>query len=139
MTKMKKMLLVTFACSLFFASYGFGAELDAYHFLKIAAEDQRAVMKTPEGTLQVVSVGAVIAEEAKITEIADGRIVLQRQDSKGAETIIIRLAGNRQRIERYRQSAEAPSMPMVSAQVTGSDVPAAPPVSLPAHEEKKTK
>lgn len=91
------------------------AELEKYRFLKLAPQEQKAVVKTPDGKLQLVGVGDAIAS-AKVTEIAEGRVVLEEQTVQGLETIIFRLDGSRQQIERLRQQQEpAPALLMPSA------------------------
>ena len=85
------------------------AGLNDFKILKIAPKDHRAVVKTPEGKLQLVRVGDVLAEGAKVVEIAAGRVVLTRQDSQGPETVIVRLGDQGQRLERYRTNPPAAS------------------------------
>ena len=89
-----------------FASSSVAGDIADYTILKIAASDARAVMKTPSGELKVVNVGDMLAEEAKVIEITEGRVVLERQLENDIETIIIRFDGKHQRIERIRTQGD---------------------------------
>lgn len=107
--KTAPMLAMVFA-SLLVVSQSLAAELEKYQFLKVAPQEQKAVMKTPDGQLQLVGVGETIAG-AKVVEIAEGRVVLEEQGAQGSETVIFRLDGKHQRIERLRNRGErAPMM-----------------------------
>ncbi|ALC17498.1 hypothetical protein DSOUD_2760 [Desulfuromonas soudanensis] len=104
---MKKSQLLLIA--LFFvllASQGLAAGLEKVQFLKISPQDQKGVIKTPAGALQLVGVGDVIAGDARIIEIAEGRVVLEQLGEGGPETVIIRLDGKHQRIERIRKQGD---------------------------------
>lgn len=87
------------------------AGLAGFKFLQISAKDHRAVIQPPEGKLRLIREGDVLAEDAKVVEITEGRIVLKRQDVQGQETIVFRVDAGGQRLERYRSSAPA-GMPM---------------------------
>ncbi len=68
-------------------------------------------MKTAEGKLQLVGVGDAIGD-AQVTEVVEGRVVLQQGD----ETVIFRLDGKHQRIERIsKQGEKAPAMVVPSS------------------------
>jgi hypothetical protein len=104
---MKKSQLLLIA--LFFvllAGQALAAGLEKVQFLKISPQDQKGVIKTPEGTMQLVGVGDVIAGDARIIEIAEGRVVLEQPGEGGPETVIIRLDGKHQRIERIRKQGD---------------------------------
>lgn len=121
---MKKSMILVAVVTLVLVSGGpsLSAGLNDYKFLKIAPLDQRAVVKTADGTLQLVKVGDMLAEEARIIEIAEGRILLQRHDSQGDETVIVRLQGKTQRLERIRKrNLTPPVAPVVvgSSRVSG--------------------
>jgi len=104
--KSSNLFLVVF---LFFllAGHSQAAGLEKIQFLKISPQEQKAVVKTPEGKLQMVGVGDII-DEAMIVEIVEGRIVLERPGESGPETIIIRLNGKHQRIESILPRGEKP-------------------------------
>lgn len=121
MTIMKKMILATVGLALLFAAQGLATGLEKFQLLKVAAPEAKAVVKTPEGKLQVVGVGESIAG-AKVIEIAEGRVVLEEDGQDGPETVIIRLDGQHQRIERLRRQGEKPPvrvMPAKASPVTG--------------------
>jgi len=89
----------------------FGVPVEKYQFLKISPQDHKAVVKTPDGQLQVVGVGDVIADDVTVIEVAEGRIVLEAPGEKGPETVIVRFDGRHQRIERLsRQGDRAPEL-----------------------------
>lgn len=116
-----KFILATLGLSLLFATPGLAAGLEKFQFLKVAAPEQKAVVKTPAGKLQVVGVGDVVAD-ARVVEIAEGRVVLEEDGREGPETVIVRLDGKHQRIERLRRQGEkSPGrvMPAKVAPVTG--------------------
>lgn len=89
------------------ASISLAAEVENFHFLKLALPEQKAVVKTPEGKLQVIGVGDVVGR-ARVTEIAEGRVVLVEESQDGSETIIVRLDGQYQRVERLQKSGGSP-------------------------------
>lgn len=111
-----KIFLATFIFSLLFAAQGLAAGLEKFQFLKVAPQEQKAVVKTPAGKLQVVGVGEFVAG-AKVVEIAEGRVVLEEAGEQGPETVIIRLDGQHQRIERLRRQGEQPPALVVPAAV----------------------
>jgi hypothetical protein len=82
--------------------------VDAIQVLKIAGQDERAVIKTPDGKMQIIKVGDPIGEHAKVTEITQDRIVIEEKKDKDTETVIIRLENGKQHVERIRKSGEKP-------------------------------
>ena len=116
----KKIILATVGLSLLFAVQGLATGLEAFQFLKVAAQEEKAVVKTPEGKLQVVGVGEFVAG-ARVIEIAEGRVVLEETGVQGPETIIIRLDGKHQRIERLRRQGEQPPAMVAPAEIQGGD------------------
>ena len=80
--------------------------LDKIQFIKIAPKDEKAVIKTADGKLQVIKPGDVIGEAVTVKEIAPGRMVLEEKTDKGPETVIVRLDGGRTRIERLSRTPE---------------------------------
>jgi hypothetical protein len=123
MSMKKNALLALIGASLLLPSPGLAAELEKYRFLKVAPQEQKAVVKTPDGKLQLVGVGEAIAG-AKVVEIAEGRVVLEEQGEQGSETVIFRLDGRHQRIERLHQRGEkAPKMVMPGILPPGAAAP----------------
>lgn len=119
MKKSQLLLIVLFFVLL--AGQGLAAGLADYKFLKISVPDQRAVVKNPQGKLQVIAVGDGIAG-TQVTEIADGRVVLTGKDG---ETVIVRVENGKQRIETIQRFGEqkpdltAPVEPSESTSTTG--------------------
>lgn len=113
-----KIFLATFIFSLLFAASGLATGLEKFQFLKVAPPEQKAVVKTPAGKLQVVGVGDVVAD-ARVIEITEGRVVLEEAGQDGSETVIIRLDGKHQHIERLRRQGEQPPALVVPAAVQG--------------------
>jgi hypothetical protein len=109
-----KFIIATFGLSLLFAAPGLAAGLEKFQFLKVAPQEAKAVVKTPEGKLQVVGVGDVVAD-ARVVEIAEGRVVLEEDCREGPETIIVRLDGKHQRIERLSRQGEKPPVLVMPA------------------------
>lgn len=109
---------------------------ETVQILKIAPQDQRAVIKTPDGKMQIIKPGDVIdsrqhsavsrqetagrrqsaagksqAAELKVVEIAADRVVIEEKKGNETEKVIIRLVHGNQKIERIRKTAEqAPAM-----------------------------
>ncbi len=110
-----KSILLLFAMiffSIISTGHSLAAGLEKYQFLKISPPEQKAVVKTPEGALQLLGVGDVIAGDARIVEIVDGRVVLEQPGEDGNETVIVRLDGKNQRIERILPRGEKPPVMM---------------------------
>ncbi len=81
--------------------------IETVQLLKISGSDERAVIKTPDGTLVVIKVGDAIGNQnGKITEIAAGRVVVEEKVGREIETVIFRLEGGKQRIERIKKFGE---------------------------------
>ncbi len=97
--------------------------VDAIQVLKIAPQDQRAVIKTPDGTMRIIAVGDAIGEHARVTEIAEGRVVLEETKGQEIDKVIIRLENGKQRVERLRTAASGHA-PAYSAR-TSHEPPAA--------------
>lgn len=115
------MVLTGFVLSLtLFAGHSFAAGLEKIQFLKISPQEQKAVMKTAKGDLRLVGVGDEIATKIKVIEIAEGRVVLEEAGEQGPETVIIRLDGKSQRIERLRRQGEQPPAMVAPAEVQGA-------------------
>ena len=78
---------------------------DSIQVLKIAAKDERAVIKTPEGKTRVIKPGDTLGASGKIIEIAADRVVIEEKAGKEIEKIIIRLIEGKQKVERMRKTA----------------------------------
>ncbi len=119
MSTKKVLHLAVIALSLLFSTHAPASELERYQFLKTSPQEQKAVVKTPDGRLQLIGVGDSI-DSAKVVEIVEGRVVLEEAGVMGAETLIVRLDGKRQRIERLRRQAEPPPVLLVPS-LPGAD------------------
>ena len=82
--------------------------VDTIQVLKIAAQDERAVIKTPDGKMQVIKPGDQLGDHGKVTEIAKDRIVIEEKKDKDTEKVIIRLENGKQRIERIKKKPDQP-------------------------------
>lgn len=77
--------------------------------IKIAPQDQRAVIKTDERELKIITVGDVLHvtdHELRVVEIVTGRVVFEEKTDKGVEEVIIRLENGKQREERIKRAGE---------------------------------
>lgn len=90
--------------------------LDKVQFIKIAPQDQKAVIKGADGKLQVIKPGDVIGETVTVKEIATGRIVLEERTERGLETVIVRMVNDKAKIERLSKTPER--RPLLTAPVT---------------------
>ena len=105
----------------------FADDIYSIKLLKISARDEKAVIKTPEGKMQIIRIGDMLPVSGpmvldprseletatpgpgdlkcvmKVTEITTGRVVLEATDAS-KETIIIRLENGKQNIERIRKT-----------------------------------
>ncbi len=79
---------------------------DTIQILKIAAQDERAVIKSPDGKMQIIKVGDPIGDHGKVIEITTDRVVLEEQKGKETEKVIIRLTDGKQIVERLRKTGE---------------------------------
>jgi hypothetical protein len=94
---------------------------DTIQVLRIAAEDQRAVIKTPDSKTQVIRPGDSLGANGRVTEIAADRVVIEEKTGATSETIIIRFDNGKQRVERLKKTKEA--APLMYAPLTsGKDV-----------------
>lgn len=80
--------------------------VDTIQVLKIAGQDERAVIKTPDGKMQIINVGDQIGDRGKVVEIAKDRIVIEEKKGNKIEKVIIRLENGKQRIERITKAAD---------------------------------
>jgi hypothetical protein len=90
---------------------------DTIHVLKIAAQEERAVIKTPDGKTQIIKVGDPIGDHAKVTEISQDRVVIQESKDKSneTETVIIRLVDGKQKVERIMKHMDKQPVKLVSS------------------------
>lgn len=79
------------------------AGIEDFKFLKIAAPEQKAAVKTPEGELVMIGIGDRVGEQATVIDIADGRVVLEQATKEGPERLVVRFHGNQTSIEKIKQ------------------------------------
>lgn len=113
-TKITKCFIIVLLAT-FYGTAASAASIDKVQFIKIAAQDQKAVIKTADGKLQVIKPGDVIGEAVTVKEIATGRIVLEEKTDKGPQTIIVRMVNDKAKIERLSRTPE--SRPVLTAPV----------------------
>lgn len=116
---MKQSVLKTIIifCALTYGGIVLGAPLDKVQFIKIAPKDEKAVIKGADGKLAVIKPGDLIGETVTVKEIATGRIVLEEKTDRGPETVIVRMANDKAKIERLSRTPE--SRPLLSAPAKG--------------------
>lgn len=85
------------------------SSIDSIQLLKIAAQDERAIIKMPDGKMQLIKAGDVIGDSSKVVEITAGRVVLEEKTGNLTETVIIRLEDGKQRVERIKKAGEKQS------------------------------
>ena len=78
---------------------------DTIPLLKISAQDQRAIIKTSDGKMQIIKPGDMVGDD-KVVEITAGRVVFEEKTGSDTETFIIRLEDGKQRVERIKKAAE---------------------------------
>jgi hypothetical protein len=85
----------------------FGAEVqDHYSVLKISSQEHTAVMRVNGEEARLVRIGDAVGKRGKVTEIAEGRVVIEEGTGKDAETVIIRLENDKQKVERIRRTGD---------------------------------
>jgi len=85
--------------------------VDTIQVLKIAAQDERAVIRTPDGKTQILKPGDSLGANGKVSEIAADRVVVEEKKGDKTEKVIIRLVNGKQKIERIKKAGEqAPTM-----------------------------
>lgn len=74
--------------------------IDTIQVLKIAPQDARAIIKTPDGKTRIINVGDKIGENGKVSEISSNKVVIEEKNIQGLSKVIIWLENGVQRIER---------------------------------------
>ena len=101
-----QVIFLTILCAVLVPVRGFAAHGETLHVLKISPKDQRAVIKQPDGTMQVIKVGDAVGANGKIIEISAGRVVIEEVSNNETEKIIIRLENGKQHVERLKKTAD---------------------------------
>ncbi len=96
----------------------FASSIDSIQLLKISPQDGRAIIKMPDGKMQIIKVGDEMQSDQrstnsgrqkgiqKVIEITKGRVVFEENTEKGIETVIIRLENGKQRTERIKKTLD---------------------------------
>lgn len=82
------------------------SSIDSIQLLKISPQDQRAIIKTSGGKMQIIKPGDMVGNDRKVVEITAGRVVFEEKTGSDTETVIIRLEDGKQRVERIKKAAE---------------------------------
>lgn len=80
--------------------------VDTIQMIKIAGQDERAIIKTPDGKVQIIKPGDMIGDDCKVVEVTAGRVVFEKKTGSGTETVIVRLEDGKQRVERVKKAGE---------------------------------
>jgi hypothetical protein len=80
--------------------------LESIQILRIIEQDEKAMIKLPDGRMHILKVGDSVGKNGKVVEIIEGRIVIEEKTDKGPETVIIRFENGKQRIERIRKAGD---------------------------------
>ena len=113
---MKKIVIIVFSAlliPLLAAAKDASKQLsvDSIQVLKIAGQDERAVIKAPDGKMQIIRIGDPIGDHANVIEISAGRVVIEEKKGNETEKVIVRLIEGKQMVERLKKTGElAPAM-----------------------------
>jgi len=119
---MNRTSVVALLCTsaLMLATIAFAAPLDKIRFIKISPQESKAVIRTADGKLQVIKPGDSVVENVTVKEIVPGRIMLEEKTDRGLETVIVRMDGDKTRIERLRKQPD--KSPLLVAPASGAPV-----------------
>jgi hypothetical protein len=95
--KVSIIVAVVLACTVVFAGEGLNiGSVNEIRIMRISPQDERAVIKTPDGKMEMIKVGDSVGGGGKIVEITKDRVVIE----EGTDTVIIRLEDGKQTLER---------------------------------------
>jgi len=97
--------------SMFAATGVQAAPLDGIQFVMIASDEAKATISKADGTLQIISVGDVIADTYMVRRIVPGRITLENRAADGPRAVIVWLKNGRQRIDPLESSPQLADKP----------------------------
>ena len=80
--------------------------VESIQILRIIEQEEKAMIKLPDGRMHILKVGDSIGKNGKVIEIVEGRIVFEEKTEKGLETVIIRFENGKQRIERISKTGD---------------------------------
>ena len=85
--------------------------INEINIVKISAQDQRAIIKTPDKKLLLLKVGDQIGKQGKVIEIVKGRVVLEELTNQQTELVIIRFEKGQQKVQRIKKTATQQAQP----------------------------
>ena len=110
--KIMKIILVILILAMASSTVAAGKEpaqpitAETVQILKISPQDERAVIRTPDGKTQIIKPGDTFGTSGKVVEITADRVVIEEKKGDETEKIIIRLENGKQRVERIKKTAE---------------------------------
>jgi hypothetical protein len=114
MKRLSKYLIFTAIIMMCSAQSLIAESLEKITFVKLSPPDQKAVIKTPDGKLQMVGIGDMVGDDNRIAEISKDRVVLEKMSQAGVETIIVTLHNGKQKIQKISKAA-GKKQPLASA------------------------
>lgn len=107
--------LVVQAVALALAAVAGAAPLDKVQFIKVSAQEGKAVIRNAEGKMIVVKPGDSLAENVTVKSIIPDRVILEEKTERGVETVVVRFANSgKVRFERLSKPLEK-SLPPAAA------------------------
>jgi len=94
--------------------------------LKISPQDQRAIIKISDGDMVIIKPGDDIAENIKVIDISEGRMVVEEMTQRGAEKVIIKINDGEQKIMRIKKFEDKKPFLYVPQQSSKSNVTSEP-------------
>ncbi len=85
-------------CLICLAGIAMAGSLSDIQFIMTAANDEKATIKNPDGTLQIIQPGDVIADTYTVKRITPGGIVLENSATDGPKIVTVRVQHGKQRI-----------------------------------------
>ena len=81
--------------------------LESIQILGILDQEEKAMIRLPDGGTRILKVGDPVGKKGKVVEIVEGRIVIEEKTKKGPEIVIIRFEKGKQSIERIRKTGDS--------------------------------
>jgi hypothetical protein len=99
-----KAVLVSIVLTIYSVIAAFADSVNGIQILKISAQDERAVIKTPDGKTQLIKPGDALGTNGKVIEITTDRVVIEERNGNETEKVIIRLKDGKQSVERLKKN-----------------------------------
>jgi hypothetical protein len=104
-------LFMVMSFSVWAAETASSVSIDQIQVLQISPNEGKAVIRMPDNRARVIQAGDSVGQNAKVIEVVEGRIVIEEKGPQGIETVIIRVEGRKQRVERIRKAVkEGPAL-----------------------------